>query len=84
MTEDGKKALITLANGDMRKVLNVLQVGSDTLNKCAIRYAPTCHISMFQHTMQVYSNTLSKYGPRYYESLHQHSEQLCPNVTAHM
>jgi replication-associated recombination protein RarA len=26
VTEDGKKALITLANGDMRKVLNVLQV----------------------------------------------------------
>ncbi|KAI0208611.1 Replication factor C subunit 5 [Lamellibrachia satsuma] len=25
VTEDGKKALITLANGDMRKVLNVLQ-----------------------------------------------------------
>ena len=26
VTEDGKKALITLANGDMRKVLNILQV----------------------------------------------------------
>jgi len=26
VTEDGKKALMTLANGDMRKVLNVLQV----------------------------------------------------------
>lgn len=25
ITEDGKKALLTLANGDMRKVLNVLQ-----------------------------------------------------------
>lgn len=25
VTEDGKKALLTLANGDMRKVLNVLQ-----------------------------------------------------------
>lgn len=25
MTEDGKRALIKLANGDMRKVLNVLQ-----------------------------------------------------------
>lgn len=25
MTEDGKKALIALAGGDMRKVLNVLQ-----------------------------------------------------------
>ena len=30
VTEDGKKALITLANGDMRKVLNVLQVRSNT------------------------------------------------------
>lgn len=26
VTEDGKKALVTLANGDMRKVLNILQV----------------------------------------------------------
>lgn len=25
ISEDGKKALLTLANGDMRKVLNVLQ-----------------------------------------------------------
>lgn len=25
ITEDGKNALLTLANGDMRKVLNVLQ-----------------------------------------------------------
>ena len=25
ITEDGKQALLTLANGDMRKVLNVLQ-----------------------------------------------------------
>lgn len=25
VTDDGKKALLTLANGDMRKVLNVLQ-----------------------------------------------------------
>lgn len=25
VSEDGKKALLTLANGDMRKVLNVLQ-----------------------------------------------------------
>ena len=58
MTEDGKKALITLANGDMRKVLNVLQVGSDTLNKCAIRYAPTCHISMFQHRASMFQHTV--------------------------
>ena len=28
VTEDGKKALVTLANGDMRKVLNILQVGT--------------------------------------------------------
>lgn len=28
VTEDGKKALLTLANGDMRKVLNVLQSSS--------------------------------------------------------
>jgi len=26
VSEDGKKALVTLANGDMRKVLNILQV----------------------------------------------------------
>ena len=31
VTEDGKKALVTLANGDMRKVLNILQV-SDIFN----------------------------------------------------
>lgn len=29
MTEDGKKALVTLSNGDMRKVLNVLQVSGE-------------------------------------------------------
>ena len=28
VTEDGKKALVTLANGDMRKVLNILQVSA--------------------------------------------------------
>ena len=27
VTEDGMKALVTLANGDMRKALNILQVG---------------------------------------------------------
>jgi len=31
VTEDGKKALITLANGDMRKVLNILQVMNSIL-----------------------------------------------------
>lgn len=42
ITEDGKEALITLANGDMRKVLNVLQstwlaykeVTEDTVYTC--------------------------------------------------
>lgn len=42
ITEDGKKALLTLANGDMRKVLNVLQstwlayknVTEDTVYTC--------------------------------------------------
>lgn len=42
VTEDGKKALLTLAGGDMRKVLNVLQstwlaygeVTEDTVYTC--------------------------------------------------
>lgn len=42
MTDDGKKALLTLANGDMRKVINILQstsmaypdVNEDTVYSC--------------------------------------------------
>jgi replication factor C subunit 3/5 len=42
VTDDGKKALLTLANGDMRKVINILQstsmaypdVNEDTVYSC--------------------------------------------------
>lgn len=42
VSEDGKKALLTLSGGDMRRILNILQSTSMAFNEVSVAFCSFC------------------------------------------